>query len=442
MLDKGEVKRYFKMKNILSLIIFVLSLPSVVAQEQLSLSDAISIGLENNYDLQLQRNAEEISSINNTWGNTSIMPNINFTLNGRENYNYNDNENYRSQTINPDLSLNWVIFDGFSARINKQKFEEFEAQSQGNTAILIESTIQDIILAYNTCLLQKEMVDVFKELADLSEDRYNRAMDSKGLGVSTTYESLQAKTSMLEDKSNYLQQKVTYENAVRTLNFILGIENNTIWVFTTGLETNTPDYSLESLSERLLQNNNTLKNQYLYQSLKAKETALAKSAYSPTLSLNTGISNTDMGQYYTGQTPTLNQNFSDVTLGMTLSWNIFSGGTRKRSVEISKINEESTQVQTNQMEHSLNNQLLQMFSNYMVHKTVFSLANEQEVSAKLNLELSEEKLKNGNINSFNYRDVQIVYMNAAIAKYKAVYNVVQSNTDLLRITGGIINEYE
>lgn len=430
------------MKHILTSILTFLSLWTIQAQETLSISDAIKIGLENNYDLQIQQNSEKIAAINNTWGNTSIMPSIKFGLTGRENYNINDKDNYRQQTISPDLSLNWVLFDGFTARINKQRYEDLEAQSQGNTAIVVESTIQDIILAYNNCLLQLEMVKVYLELSDLSKARYSRTEDSKAIGVSTTYESLQAKTSMLEDQSNYLQQKVAYENAVRTLNFSLAVDNNTQWKFITELETNTPNYNIESMNQKLLENNHTLKNQYLYQSLRAKETSLAKSAYAPTLSLNTGLSTTDFGQYNSGSTPNISQNYSDAFAGLTLSWSIFNGGSRKRSVEIAKINEASTQVQVQQMKHSLNNQLLQIFSNYQVNKTVLTLAIEQEAVAKLNLDLSADKLNNGTINSFNYRDVQIMYMNAAIAKFRATYNIIQSNTDLLRITGGIVSEFE
>ena len=429
------------MKQLVSIIIMSLILINTQAQEKLSLSDAIRIGLENNYDLQIQRNSEEISGINNTWGNTSIMPSIGFSVTGSQNYNFNNTENYSQQSLAPQVNLSWVIFDGFSARINKQTFEDLETQSQGNTAILVENTIQDIILAYNNCLLQKEMVEVFKELTDLSEDRYNRTLDSKNIGAGTTYESSQAKTSWLEDQSNYLQQKITFENSVRTLNFALAVGNDATWDFISGLTAETPAYDIESLSVKMNSNNNTLKNQYLYQSLLAKETALAKSAYSPTLSLNTSIGNTDFGKYYSGSTPKLTQNYTDAYIGITLSWNIFNGGTRKRSVEIAKINEESASVQTSQIEHSLNNQLLQMYSNYQVQKAVLYLAKEQEASAKLNLELSEEKLRNGNINSFNYRDVQITYLNAAISRFTAIYNVIQSNTDLLRITGGIINEY-
>jgi outer membrane protein TolC len=428
-------------KQTIAIIIIFLSLVNAQAQEQLSLSDAIRLGLENNYDLQIQRNSEEIAGINNTWGNTSIMPGIGFSVTGSQNFNFNNAENYRQQTIVPQLNLNWVFFDGFSARINKQTFDDLESLSQGNTAILVENTIQDIILAYNNCLLQNEMLEVFRELAELSEDRYERTLDSKNIGSGTTYESLQAKTSWLEDQSNYLQQKVTYENSVRTLNFALAVDNDATWNFVSGLTTDTPAYDIESLSLKMNSNNYTLKNQYLYQSLLAKETALAKSAYSPTLSLNSSIGNTDFGKYYSGPTSNLTQNFTDAYVGITLSWNIFNGGTRKRSVEIAKIEEESASVQTSQIEHSLNNQLLQMYSNYQVQKAVFDLASEQEASAKLNLELSAEQLKNGNINSFNYRDVQIMYMNAAIAKFTAIYNVIQSNTDLLRITGGIINEY-
>jgi outer membrane protein TolC len=412
------------------------------SQNKLSLSDAINIGLKNNYDLKIIRKNENVASINNTWGNTGIMPNVDFTLSGRENYNFNDDENYRRQTLSPELRLNWVFFNGFSARITKQKFEELEQQSKGNTVVLVESTVQNIIVAYNNCILQKEMVEVFKKLSELSEDRYSRTRNSEEIGVSTTYESLQAKNSWLEDQSNYLQQKVNYENSIRTLNFILAVEDNMLWDMTTPLEMNNPTYDINDLSGKLMSNNQTLKNQYLYQSLKAKETALAKSDFYPSLSLNSGMSNSDLGNYYSGSTPNMFQNSSDAYVGLSLSLNIFNGGIRKRSVQIAKINEETEQIQTDQLKHSLNNQLLQLFSNYNVKKEILLLADEKVAAAKLNLELSEAKFKNGSINSFNYRDVQNIYMNASIAKFRAVYDLISANADLLRITGGIISEYE
>ncbi len=430
------------MKRIIIIGIGILFTWQVQAGEPLSLTDAIVKGLENNYDLKIQRNDQKITEVQNSWGNAGALPTISLGATAREAWDFNSSDDYRQQMLVPELSLNWVLFDGFSALISKQRYDELENQSAGNTAILVENTIQDIILAYHNCLLQQEMTKVYEELAELSEDRYKRTEDSKNLGTGTTYESLQAKTSWLEDQSNYLQQKVSFENAVRTLNFALAVDNNTEWEFTTGLDVQAPDYDLATLNEKMMGNNSTLKNQYVYQTLLAQQTKLAQSSYYPSLSVNAGLTNTDLGQFFMGATTNVMQNYSDVYVGLSLSWTLFSGGTRKQSVAIARINEETSDVETTQMVHSLNNQLLQTYSNYTVNKAILALANEQEAAAKLNMELSAEKLKNGNINSFNYRDVQVNYMNAAIARFTAIYNLINSNTELLRLTGGIVDEYE
>ncbi|MCW3804544.1 TolC family protein [Plebeiibacterium marinum] len=423
-------------------ILFCILPVGMQAQNTLSLSQAIEMGLQNNYDLKITRNAEKISSINNTWGNTGALPTISFSTSLSEGFNYNDTENYRTEMISPELGLNWVLFDGFSARITKKKYEELENLSKGNTAILVENTIQEIVSAYNNCIVQQELVKVYAELMNLSEDRYNRELHAKDLGANTTYNTLLAKTSWLEDKSTYLQQKVEFENSIRTLNYALGIKDNKMWELTSGIKSDLPDYTLSDLTTKLLSNNTTLKNQYINQSLLAKETALAKSNYLPSLNINGGVSHTNRNVYYSKNSINDSKsNYSDVNIGLNLSYTIFNGGQRKRSVQIAKIEEESAVVETDQMKHSLQNQLLQIFSTYEVQKDLVLLANEREDAAKLNMDMAEEKLKTGAIDSFDFRDIQINYLNAAIQKLNAIYNVVESQTDLARITGGIINEF-
>ena len=155
---------------------------SMQSQDTLSLSRAIELGLKNNYDLKVIRNDEKIASLNNSWGNAGALPTISFSTSLSENFNYNDTEDYRAENISPELGLNWVLFDGFTARITKKKYEELENRSIGNTAILVENTIQDIISAYNNCLVQQELVKVYDKLMTLSEDRYNKELNSKMIG--------------------------------------------------------------------------------------------------------------------------------------------------------------------------------------------------------------------------------------------------------------------
>ncbi len=415
------------------------------AQDTLSLSRAIQIGLENNYDLKIMRNTETEATINNTWGNTNVVPSIDFALSGTEdirNYSSDSGNDYKNGYLSPELSLDWVLFNGFSAHITKSRYQVLEDQSKGNTAVLVETTIQDIIDAYYVCILQNELLTVYKDLEKLSKDRYDREETSKDLGATTTYELLQAKTSWLEDKSNYLDQEVTFENAVRTLNYVIGEKDDVSWKLTSHLETDFPDYQIADMENKLMNNNQTIKNEYLNQALLAKETALAKADLYPSLNFSASgayVSN-NVNYSESGLTDTKTK-YTNYGLGLTLSYNLYSGGQRRRSVKIAKIEEESAAIETEQMKHSLRNDLLQQYSTYNVQKELLDLANEKEDAAKLNLDLANEKLKNGTMDSFDFRDIQISFMNAATDKLTAIYNLIESKTELLRMTGGIVEQY-
>ena len=109
-------------------------------------------------------------------------------------------------------------------------------------------------------------------------------------------------------------------------------------------------------------NNQTLKNQYIQQRILALNTRSANSDYYPTLKVNGGARYNKLNRKFSGSSPSLNAYSTDVYAGLTLSWSIFSGGSRQRAVAIAKINEASSQVATKEMKHALNNQLLQYLS--------------------------------------------------------------------------------
>lgn len=109
-------------------------------------------------------------------------------------------------------------------------------------------------------------------------------------------------------------------------------------------------------------------------------------------------------------------------------------------MEIAKIENEVSKIETEQIEHSLNNTLTQLYELYNIRKELLNVSEENLDAAKLNLQISEEKLKNGSISSFNYRDVQIIYLNAAIQKLNAIYNLKETDTELARLTGSIVSE--
>lgn len=411
------------------------------AQEKLSLEGAITKSLENNYDMVLVKQRQQVAEINNHWGTAGRYPYIGLSLGSDNAINENENEDFVQNRLSAGLNLNWTLFDGFTVKINKQRFEELEELSRQNTAIMVEGTIQSVVLAYYAVLLEKERINVVREVMELSEDRFRQAEQRKEFGSAVTFDVLQAQNAYLSDKTTFLSQEVAYKNAVRDLNFLMAVSDNEKFELTDEFSAMPVDYVLADLHQQLSSNNKALKNQYINQSLLENALSAAKSSYYPSLSLAAGAGFTRTGMDFEDRGQSW-ENAVNMYGNLTLSYNLFSGGNRKRALQIAKIEQESGEVEISQMKHDLGNKLNNIYEFYLVRKELLNVADENLEAAKLNLQISTEKFEAGAINSFNFRDVQLIYLNAAQQKLQAVYNFIDTHTFLLRMTGTIIQEYE
>ena len=97
----------------ISLIFLIMSIKAYSANDTLTLSDAIQLGLENNYSIKIEANNNKISSNNNTLGNAGFYPiinaqgslinNINNTQQIYSNGTIVDRKNATSYTVNPGI---------------------------------------------------------------------------------------------------------------------------------------------------------------------------------------------------------------------------------------------------------------------------------------------------------------------------------------------------
>lgn len=415
-----------------------LSAADSINTQNLSLEGAIQLALNNNYGIVIQEKNVEINQILNHWGETGALPTLSISGTG----NYQNSEDLSSMNYSGTASLNWTIFRGFGARIQKDMLEEYENLSEGNLTIEVENTIVDVILSYYQILLQQQNMELAEDLMQLSEDRYELTQRQKEIGSSVTYDLLQAQNAYLEDQSNYLSARASYNNAIRQLNYLMAAPLEDTYQFTSDFEADTTHFDRVTLTDRMLENNSTLRNQYINLELAKQQVKSARSNYYPTVSLGASSSYSDT-QYYGGSgfSSQRNSGFNQGA-SLTVSFNLFNGGQRKRALQTAKIEEQISEVSANEMEVSLKNQLFQEHELYQVRKQQLNLARENMEAAELNLELSQMRYENGSINSFNYRDVQQVYAHAVLSYNNAIYNVVESYQILMRLTGGVIEEYE
>ncbi len=411
------------------------------AQQPLTLTEAIAKALENNYDIIIAKGNQQIAEVQNNWGTAGRYPYINLNLGDNNSYNIPEGDNYTTNRITGGASVNWTIFDGFSVRINKTRLEELENLSQNNTAIMVEGTIQSVILAYYDVLLQKEKLATLDEVLSLSKDRYDQAEHRKEYGAAVTYDVLQAQNAYLSDRAAYLLQEVAYKNSKRNLLYLMAEKENIDYDPVEKFEAIDTDYVLADLQAQMLENNKSLQNQYVNQRLLENAIAAAKSNYSPALNFAGGLSGTSTRNKIDGMEANWT-NSAMVYGNLTLSWNLFSGGNRNRAKQIAEIDREVGAVELEDMQHSLNNSLANLYEFYLVQRELLTVARENLEAAKLNMQISREKFESGAINSFNYRDVQRIYLQAAQGELQAIYSFINAQTSLLRMTGVIVQEYE
>jgi len=427
------------MKKIIFAVLFLSG--SLVAQEKLALSNAINIGLENNYSLRISKKSVEISDENNSWGAAGRYPTIDLSVNSinRLDHSNDPSTDINTNNIAPSAQLNWVLFNGFQIFNTKSKLENQFKLSQGFNAIAIENTIQSIILSYFDVLLQKERLVVFEELEKLSKDRFDRTEASKQIGAAVTFEVLQAKTSWLEDRSNYISQKLNYDNSIRTLNLQIGEKTDKSYSEFDNFDTELNDYLLEDLRNKMIASNKTLKNQYLNEIISEHDIDIVRGGIYPRVNLSAGYDYLKANQRI-NSLPRTSADSYDYYGNISLSLNLFNGLNTRRSLEIAKINSEISKIETEEMVHTLSNTLTQRLELYNIQKDLLIVADENLAAAKLNFQISEEKFKNGAINSFNFRDVQIIYLNASLQRLSSIYNLISTDTDLARLTGSIVSE--
>jgi len=447
----AQTEKFMKKKYILLSFFLFTAIFKAYPQQALSLSDAIQTTLTNNYGIQIEYKKVNISQNNNNWGQAGALPTIQLTLNQNNSRRYNSGSpisviqtdtSFYSADVNPAVNLNWTLFNGFQVRMEKRKLEQLQKETEGNASIVISNTIQSVILGYYQAVLQKERLEVLRKNLTLSRDKYEYLKLKRSLGSSATSELLLEEGNYLNDSTNVLNQEMAYRNAIRNLNFILGVEEtNTPQQLGDNLEFEDEEFNLDALSAKMQNDNIDLRKTYISQEILKQQVSLNRGQKYPTLSLEASqfVNQSNMYRLDTpGSIATLN---STTAVNFKLSFNLFNGGKIKRVIKNSLLQEEIGKIGISQLKNSLNKDLHSSYDLYNNRRNLHGIARRKREVADLNLSINEDKFKNGSINSFDYRSIQLNALLAEFEDLQTIYNLIEAKVSLMRLTGGIIETY-
>ena len=434
------------------LLFFLLLAQAMLAQGDLSLSQAIEIGLKNNYQIQISERQEEIAKNNNNFQAAGRYPSVNFIVSSNNSLTDQNNPAsflngaFLNGGITGTVDLAWTLFDGFKVRINKKRLEELERQGQGNTRQVVENTIQQIILAYHQVLIQEEQVSVLREVLDLSRDRVTYQEIRRDFGQAGTFDVLQTNDAFLNDSTNVLIQEQSLLTAIRNLNLAMGDEAlNKTYRFTDALSFETEVYDFDTLQTQLFSNNVNIQNLLFARNLATIDRELQESNRYPRITANTGANLAGSLFQLFGDNPQTMEPF-DLALGnskglylnLSASYPLYDAGARKRNLQNARIQESIAQLNIEEVKRNLSLQLRNTLETYRNQLQLINLAQALIDNASRNLEISEERFKAGQISSFDYRSIQLAYINASQARLNAIFNLKNTETELVRLNGGLL----
>lgn len=433
---------------------FLVCASFVSAQKTLSAKEAVTIALENNFKVQIAEKQVEIADKNNNWMEAGMFPTV--TLNASFNNTIQDNTQNPftftpgiifSQGITPSLAANWNMFSGLSMFISRDRLEQLQEQSKGNALAVIETTTQDVLKAYYTARLQKERMELFNTLMDYSQKRMDYYEVKEKYAKTTSLEMLQFRNQYLTDSTNYLMQKISYENAMRNLMLLMNNSEEpdmkSLPELTDDLEIAFPLIDFDQAISDMTSNNQNLKNQYIALELQKTATQYQKSFLYPTLTFQAGVSPSKLwireiqNDLFEAETQTLQYygNFN-------LRYNLFNNWKAKRSYDVAKIQEEITVLNTQNMEQTLKITLKNLLEMYKVRSQLVEISSENLNYATKAYELAQKRFELGTLSSIELASFQNNYQNTLMQHYENQFNKMDTFLEIYKMTGKLSLNYE
>ncbi|HEX9653305.1 MAG TPA: TolC family protein [bacterium] len=416
----------------------------IIAQEPLTLQQAIEIGLRNNYSIIVAENEAMISENNASLGNAGFLPTIDATAGSNKsifdtrqefaNGTSSERDGAETTSQNAAVNLNWTVFDGFNMFTSLKQFNTLRDIDDINAKIAVENTVADIIAVYSNIIQQQQLLTAFGEAIKISQERSSIAEGKYNIGSGSRLEWNRAKVDLIADSSAYLRQEVILADARTDLNRLLALNISTRFTITDtiGIDAN---FAFDNVRQTTLQQNNLL--QLAQKNIRLAQLSLngVRSEWLPEVRLNVGYdysrSESDAGFFLFNR----NRRFN---YGATLSWNLFDGFNTRRESQNTRLDIENRELEYQDIQTLVDADLAKTFKRYEVSLTVVKLEDENVQLARQNVEIALQQFRLGAITSVDLREVQNNFVDSETRFIAAQLTAKLAETELLRLSGQLV----
>jgi outer membrane protein len=385
-------------KYLLFLSFFALPVFTSVAQEKLTMQQAITIALEKNIDVIRSRNTSQIQSANVTTAVGNFLPSLSASASWNRNGTSFDPTSFipsgvtANGSVGARLNADVTLFDGFRntsslSRANASAEAagfDFEKQKQ-NTVLAVQQ-------AYLTVLRNKQLLAVSEDNLKQSRQQLSRIEESNKVGAVAKADLFRQQVQTANDELTVINAQSAYDNSKSDLLYLISMDVTKEYDFddefvlsqitNINYDSLQQEYSdFNKLVQQALEARPDYQASILSKNIAQSDLSIAKSGHYPTLSLG--------GSYGIG-----GDNFSTISdtkswsVGLTFSVPIFSGFQTSTQVQTSQLNfelaDQSLDQAKRQVAKEIRNALLNLETswkrNEVAKKSVVSATEDRRIA--------------------------------------------------------------
>lgn len=432
--------------SILSFILSLCNYAQLQSQEVLSKEEAITQMLANNFGIQMAENQIEIADNNQGLLNSGYLPSLRGNAGGNytkddQDVTFRDGEQNsivgaETTRYNASINLNYTLFDGLGRYWNYKSLKEQYDLTSLEARQTIETTLLQLFTVYYEVARLTENEQVLKQTYENTKQRLKRAEYNFQYGQVNKLDVLNAEVDIVNDSINLMNNRQLLKNAKRDLNLVINseleqeFEVDTIVNFTSQIQIENYVNTSSSNNVRLLQAEKNI-------SISDYDYKASKAIFLPSIGL-TGSYGWNEGNFPVTSFAT-SSTTTGVSAGLSLTWDLFDGGSGITRMKNAKINFNNQQLFKAQIQQQVKRDISNALGNYQTRLKVLELQEKNIVTAKNNFERSNEQYKLGQITSVELRQAQVNLLNAQTNKNLAKYNAKLAELEVLQLTGQLLN---
>lgn len=416
---------------------------SSIAQERLTLEQAVQIALENNYDIKVTRNDIEIAKTNVSRANAGMLPIVtgNFSTN---NTTSNTKQTLSSGVIqerngarNSNLVygpvLNWQVFDGFGMFARYDQLKELQQLGESNFRLTVQTTLADVVNNYYDLVQQQQQIKALDGAVDISRLRLRNSENRYTIGRAAKLEVLAATVDLNTDTTNLLRQLNLYRGTKIRLNELLARDISTDFTVSDTIIIQNK-LVLADLQTVANQQNPALQLALINKRIAELNLKQVKAFRYPTVSVNTGYnfnkSTSELGFARNSVGRGLNY-------GMTASINIFNGMLQNRIEKNASIEIDNAQLQYEKINQNISAQLSSFYQTFQTNLELMRLEQQNLEVARQNLDITMEKFRLGSVAPLEFREAQRNYIDASARFTNSQYQAKLAEISLQQLSGAL-----